>query len=54
MPDNVGELRRKALHCRELVRISRDGPARVELAKMATEFDNEADRLERKGKQNNS
>jgi hypothetical protein len=52
MPGNVAELRRKAQHCRDLVRLSQDGPARAELAKMAIEFDDEADKLESKGKRN--
>jgi hypothetical protein len=48
MPLTVAELRRSAQHCRDLSDISRDGPARVELARMAAEFDEEADKLERK------
>lgn len=48
MTDSVTELRQKARHCRELADLSREGAAKVELAKMAAEFDDDAGKLERK------
>jgi hypothetical protein len=54
MPNSVAGLRKKAQHCRELADISREGPARLELMKMAAEFDEEAEKLERKGVPNRS
>ena len=48
MADSIAELRKKASHCRELADITRDGPVRTELTKMAAEFDRDADKLEQK------
>ena len=41
------ELRKKARHCRELANHSPPGVMQAELAKMADEFHNEADALEK-------
>jgi hypothetical protein len=48
MADSVAELRKNACHCRELADITRDGPVRTELTRMAAEFDRDADKLEQK------
>ena len=49
MADRVAELRKKSRHCRELANFSPHGVMRAELAKMASEFADEADKLERRG-----
>jgi hypothetical protein len=49
MADRVAELRKKSRHCRELANYSPAGVMRTELAKMAAEFADQADKVDRLG-----